>query len=145
MKIELEPIGVINSPHENKKETPIQPYFSDAIGEVEVFDDFKDGLKDVEGFSHVILLYFFHESDKTILQSEPFLDNDSKGVFAMRHPDRPNHIGVSVVKLSEINKNILKVRGIDVLDGTPLLDIKPYVPEFDHGDNIKIGWLRDKL
>ncbi|MBD3155030.1 MAG: tRNA (N6-threonylcarbamoyladenosine(37)-N6)-methyltransferase TrmO [Candidatus Aenigmarchaeota archaeon] len=145
MKIEIEPIGVIHSPHKTREETPIQPYFSDDIGEVEVFDKFKDGLKDVEGFSHLILVYFFHKSDKTVLQSAPFLDRKPKGVFAMRHPDRPNHIGISVVKLIEINGNILKVKGIDVLDGTPLLDIKPYVPEFDKKENFEIGWLRDKL
>jgi tRNA-Thr(GGU) m(6)t(6)A37 methyltransferase TsaA len=145
MKIEIEPIGVIHSPFKKRHETPIQPSFSDAMGKVEVFKKYEDGLKDLEGFSHIILLYLLHKSSKTILLGKPFLDNKEKGVFAMRHPDRPNHIGLSVVKLIGRKGNILEVRGIDTLDGTPLIDIKPYVPSFDEGKDFKIGWLCDKL
>jgi len=102
-------------------------------------------LKDIEGFSHIIILYFFHESRDYSLSVKPFLDSDRHGVFATRHPNRPNPIGISVVRLLERRGSILRVKGVDVLDGTPLIDIKPYVPSFDQATDAKIGWLKDRL
>ncbi|ODS36678.1 MAG: tRNA-Thr(GGU) m(6)t(6)A37 methyltransferase TsaA [Candidatus Altiarchaeales archaeon WOR_SM1_86-2] len=145
MKTELKPIGVIHSPYKAKEEVPIQASRSDEEGEIEVFEEYAPGLKDLKGFSHIIILYIFHESDGYELSVKPFLDNEPRGVFATRAPGRPNPIGLSIVGLIEIRKNVLKVRGIDVIDGTPLLDIKPYVPEFDQREGVKIGWLKEKL
>jgi tRNA-Thr(GGU) m(6)t(6)A37 methyltransferase TsaA len=145
MKIELQEIGVIHSPFKDLGNIPIQPSFSDAVGEIEVFKEFEKGLKNVEGFSHIILLYYFHKSGQVNLHTKPYLDDKVKGVFATRSPHRPNHIGLSIVKLLERNGNKLKVKGIDVLDSTPLLDIKPYVDKFDKREDFKIGWLADKL
>ena len=145
MKIELKSIGIIHSPYKRKEEVPCQSYKSKEIGKVEVFKEFEDGLKDIEGFSHVIIVYYFHLSEGYSLRVKPFLDQELRGVFATRHPHRPNHIGISIVELLERKRNILKIKGIDVVDGTPLLDIKPYVPRFDERKNVKIGWLKDKL
>ena len=145
MKVELKPIGIIHSPFKNLEDIPCQSYRSEKIGEVEVFKEYEDGLKDIEGFSHIIIVYYFHLSKSYSLNVRPFLDKELRGVFATRSPRRPNHIGISIVKLLERKGNILKVKGMDVIDGTPLLDIKPYVPEFDVRDNVKIGWLEDKL
>jgi len=141
----IKPIGVIHSPFNDRKEVPIQPRFSRDKGEVELFDEYSEGLKDIEGFSHIILVYFFHKSQDYSLLVRPYLDNKEKGVFATRFPERPNHIGISVVKLLEKKENTLIVGGIDVIDGTPLLDIKPYVPPFDNTKTVKIGWLEGKL
>jgi len=145
MKLELKPIGVIHSPYKTKEGMPIQPPFSKETGEVEVFNEYEAGLKDLEGFSHIIILYWFHKSGDYKLHVKPYLDDKLRGLFATRAPWRPNPIGLSIVKLMEIRGNILKVEGIDVLDETPLLDIKPYVPEFDHGENVRIGWLEGKI
>lgn len=145
MKIELEPIGIIQSPYKTKEEIPIQAYLSDEEGKVEVFKDYEDGLKDVEGFSHIIIVYIFHKSKDYFLHVRPFLDTNLKGVFATRHPNRPNPIGISTVRLLERKKNILKIKGMDVLDGTPLLDIKPYVPRFDEREDVRYGWLEGRL
>lgn len=144
-KIELKPIGIIHSPYKTTKDMPIQASRSKAIGKVEIFKEFEDGLKDIEEFSHIILVYFFHKSNRYSLLVKPFLDECLHGVFATRHPNRPNHIGISIVELLERKGNVLKVRGIDTLDNTPLLDIKPYVPKFDKRENVKFGWLEEKL
>ena len=144
MKESLKPIGVIHSPFKKLAGMPIQPAFSKEKGVVEVFDKYKKGLKDLEGFSHLILIYEFHKSKGYSLLAKPFLDNKKKGVFATRSPHRPNHIGISIVKLVRRKGNKLTVGGIDALDGTPLLDIKPYVPEFDCHCNAKSGWLKGK-
>ncbi len=141
----LKPIGVIHSSFKNKKEVPIQPRFSKEKGEVELFEEYSEGLKDIEGFSHIILVYIFHKTKDYSLLVKPYLDDKAKGVFATRFPNRPNQIGISVVRLVEKKKNILVVEGIDVVDGTPLLDIKPYVPPFDKTEEVKIGWLEEKL
>lgn len=141
----LKPIGVIHSSFKNKKEVPIQPRFSKEKGEVELFEEYSEGLKDIEGFSHIILVYIFHKTKDYSLLVKPYLDDKAKGVFATRFPNRPNWIGISVVRLVEKKKNILVVEGIDVVDGTPLLDIKPYVPPFDKTEGVKIGWLEEKL
>ena len=141
----LKPIGTIHSPFKTLDQIPIQPVFSKAVGEVEVFKEYEPGLKDIEGFSHIILLYFFHKSEKYPLLITSFLDKKPHGVFATRYHKRPNQIGISTVKLLQRKRNVLKVEGIDVLEGTPLLDIKPYVPKFDCVKNAKIGWLKKLL
>jgi tRNA-Thr(GGU) m(6)t(6)A37 methyltransferase TsaA len=114
-------------------------------GSIEIFPEFLDGLKDIEGFSHLILLYNFHQSKNFRLQVQPFLDSELRGVFATRAPSRPNQIGLSVVEIEKVEGNIIYVKNIDVLDGTPLLDIKPYIPEFDAPICTKKGWLESML
>jgi len=143
--MKVKPIGIIRAPFKYKKDAPIQPYKSNKIGKVEVFKEYQDGLEDIEGFSHLILIYKFHKSKGFCLKVKPFLDESLRGLFATRYPRRPNQIGLTVVKLLERRGNILFVKGIDVIDGTPLLDIKPYVPNFGPKENIKIGWLKGKI
>ena len=140
MEIIMHPIGVIHSPFTEKDKTPIQASRSQAIGLVEIYPEFADGLKDIEALSHIYLLYAFHESDGYTLQVKPFLDDQEHGVFATRHPCRPNPLGISVVKLLSRKENSLTVEGIDTLDGTPLLDIKPYIPDFDLRTDVRTGW-----
>jgi tRNA-Thr(GGU) m(6)t(6)A37 methyltransferase TsaA len=127
-----------------KGRTPIQPYKSKKIGQVEVFEKFAPGLQDILGFSHIILIYKFHKSRGYKLLVKPFLDNQHRGVFSTRYPRRPNQIGISVVQLLRQEDNVLFVKGIDVFDGTPLLDIKPYVPHFDAAQKVRLGWLESK-
>ena len=142
MKIEYQPIGVIHSPFQTTEGMPIQPSGAAGIeGTVELFHQFRQGLKDLDGFSHIILIYHFHRSTGYSLLVTPFLDSVERGVFATRAPKRPNSIGVSVVRLVRVEEDTLHVENIDVLDGTPLLDIKPYVPEFDHHVADRVGWL----
>jgi len=136
----MHPIGVIHSPFNDKVQTPIQSSLSEAIGTVEIFSDFVDGLADVEGFSHLILLYVFHCSSGYELQVKPFLDNQLRGLFATRHPCRPNPIGMSIVRLLRCRNNTLEIEGVDVLDKTPLLDIKPYIPDFEVKTGVRTGW-----
>ena len=140
MDFNMLPIGLIHSPFTQKDQTPIQPTRSQAVGSVEVFPEFVDGLKDLDGFSHIILLYLFHQSNGYALRVKPFLDHRERGLFATRFPARPNPIGLSIVKLESVRENLLTVEGIDVLDGTPLLDIKPYVPDFDVRIETHTGW-----
>jgi tRNA-Thr(GGU) m(6)t(6)A37 methyltransferase TsaA len=138
----MNPIGVIRTPFKEPKGTPIQPKRAGgAAGRVEVYSKFARGLVDLDGFSHIVLLYCFHLSSGYDLTVTPYLDKQLRGLFATRAPRRPNPIGLSIVRLEQINDNILRVRGVDILDGTPLLDIKPYVPEFDSAAEIRIGWL----
>jgi len=140
------PIGVIHSPFEDVEKMPIQPSGGKGIkGEVELDKEFVPGLKDLEGFSHIILIYHFHLSKGYSLEVIPFLDDNPKGVFATRAPRRPNPIGLSVVRLTGLKENTLFIEDVDIVDGTPLLDIKPFVPEFDNRDSEKIGWLRSKV
>lgn len=138
-------VGVIHSPFKQAGDTPIQPFRSKAAGKVEVFEKFRKGLIDVGGFSHLILVYRFHKAKRASLTVKPFLDGVRRGVFATRYPGRPNRLGLSVVKLLRVRGRFLWVQGIDVLDGTPLLDIKPYVPDFDKHEKAAVGWLKDKL
>jgi len=140
MKFSMQSIGVIHSPFTEKDKTPIQASRSLAIGQVEIYPEFADGLKDIEALSHIYLLYAFHESQGYKLKVKPFLDDQEHGIFATRYPYRPNPIGLSVVKLLSCENNILTVEGVDVLDGTPLLDIKPYVPDFDLRTDVRAGW-----
>ena len=145
MKFEFKQIGVIHSPFKSKEDTPIQPYRSDAAGRVEVFKDFEGGLEGIEQFSHIILVYYFHQIKDERLKVKPYLVNDIYGVYATRHPHRPNHIGISTVKLLRREGNILRIKNIDIVNGSPLLDIKPYVSVFDRRENVKNGWLEGKI
>jgi len=141
-EIKYKAIGVIHSPFKEPKGTPIQPRAAKGInGTVEVFPEYAEGLKDLEGFSHIILVYHFHLSKKSTLKVKPYMDNERHGVFAMRGPSRPNPVGISAVRLLRIEENMLHIQDVDIIDGTPLLDIKPYVPEFDAREVSKIGWL----
>jgi tRNA-Thr(GGU) m(6)t(6)A37 methyltransferase TsaA len=142
MEISYRPIGVIHSPSTDIEGMPIQPTGASGIqGIVEVFPEFAEGLKDLEGFSHIILLYHFHQVQEAKLVVTPFMDPQPRGVFATRAPKRPNPIGLSIVKLLSIEQNVLLIENVDILDGTPLLDIKPYVPEFDQPPADRVGWL----
>lgn len=141
----FQPIGQIRSPFSRRNETPIQPYRSQAGGRVELLPEYEGGLQDLEGFSYVILLYVFHRADAGYdLTVTPFLDSEPKGLFATRYPRRPNPIGLSVVRLTRREGRVLHVDGIDVLDGTPLLDIKPYAPPFDAHPDADFGWLEGR-
>ena len=145
-EIKYKPIGVVHSPHKEPKGTPIQPAGAKGIdGTVEVFPEYAEGLKDLEGFSHIILLYHFHLSREASLRVKPFMDTEVHGVFAMRGPSRPNPIGISAVRLVRIEGNILHIRDVDIVDGTPLLDIKPYVPKFDAREAENVGWLEENV
>ena len=144
MEIVFRPIGKIISPFQNVKGMPIQPARAKGIqGKVIIFPEFTEGLKDLNGFSHIILLYHFHRVKESNLTVIPFLDSKPRGIFATRAPKRPNPIGLSVVRLLDLKNNILNIDNVDILDGTPLLDIKPFVPEFDHSDVFEIGWLKN--
>lgn len=144
MEFTMRPIGVIHSPFTDPDRTPIQPTRSQAIGQVEVYPEFAEGLQDIEGFSHLILLYVFHRSSGYALRVKPFLDDVLRGLFATRYPRRPNPIGLSVVRLLARRDNALEIEGVDVLDGTPVLDIKPYVPDFDVRTQTRTGWYETK-
>jgi tRNA-Thr(GGU) m(6)t(6)A37 methyltransferase TsaA len=142
MKFQYQQIGIIHSPFTELDGMPIQPAGAKGIkGTVEVFPEYEDGLKDLGGFSHIILLYHFHMSKGYKLRVIPFLDSELRGVFATRAPKRPNPIGLSVVKLENIQGRILHMENVDIVDDTPLLDIKPYVPEFDEQALVSTGWL----
>jgi tRNA-Thr(GGU) m(6)t(6)A37 methyltransferase TsaA len=140
MEFVMRPIGVIHSPFTDKNQTPIQSSISKAIGHIEIYPKFAEGLQDIEGFSHLHLFYAFHCSHGYELRVKPFLDDQLRGLFATRHPCRPNPIGLSLVRLIGRHGDVLEVEGVDVLDGTPLLDIKPYVPDFDIRDEVRDGW-----
>ncbi|OGN89533.1 MAG: tRNA (N6-threonylcarbamoyladenosine(37)-N6)-methyltransferase TrmO [Chloroflexi bacterium RBG_13_48_10] len=140
MEFMMKPIGILHSPFTVKEQTPIQPTRSNALGWAEVFPEFAEGLEGLEGFSHIFLLYVFHQSDEFCLMVQPFLDDKLHGLFATRYPSRPNPIGLSIVRLMARRENILDIEGVDMLDGTPLLDIKPYVTDFDVHSNVKTGW-----
>jgi tRNA-Thr(GGU) m(6)t(6)A37 methyltransferase TsaA len=141
-EIRYRTIGTIHSPHQDIEGMPIQPAGAAGVrGRVEVDAEWAEGLQDLEEFSHVILLYHFHQAGPCRLIVTPFMDDRPHGVFATRAPRRPNPIGLSVVRLLAVEGGTLHVEGIDVLDGTPLLDVKPYVPEFDHFSVDRIGWL----
>jgi tRNA-Thr(GGU) m(6)t(6)A37 methyltransferase TsaA len=140
MEIILHPIGVIHTPFNDQSETPIQAARSQATGQVLVDPAYSAGLQDLEGFSHIILLYVFHASSGYSLLVKPFLDDKEHGLFATRHPRRPNPIGLSVVRLLARVENVLEIEGVDMLDNTPLIDIKPFVPEFDLHTQTRAGW-----
>ncbi len=141
-EIIYKPIGIIHTPYHNIQNMPIQPVAARGIpGTVEIFPEYAAGLKDITGFSHIILIYHFHLSDGYRLEVKPFLDDDTHGVFATRAPNRPNQIGLSVVKLIKLIDDIIHIENVDIVDCTPLLDIKPFVPDFNEAKDVKIGWL----
>jgi len=143
--LELKPIGVIHSPYKNRGETPYQGYKSQEISQIEVFREFEEGLKDIEGFSHIIVIYWFHKSQGYHLLVKTPWDESLHGLFTTRSPHRPCPLGLTVVELVAREKNILRVKGLDAIDGTPLLDIKPYIPSIDERAVVKPGWLEGKL
>lgn len=140
-EITYKPIGIIHTPYTEKEGTPIQGCFApENRGSIEIYPEYVEGLKDVEEFSHIILIYHFHEAGCCQLTAKPFLDKEKKGIFAIRYFTRPNPIGLSIVKLYQVKGNTLDIGEVDMLDGTPLLDIKPYVPQFDIKEGVKDGW-----
>jgi len=144
-KIVLEPIGTIHTPHTDVKNMPIQPIAAEGIkGHIELLTKYVDGLKDLEGFSHITLLYRFHKIEGYELHVKPFLDTEKRGIFSCKAPKRPNAIGTSTVRLLGIEGNILHIEQVDMLNGTPLIDIKPFYPRYDNRDNVSIGWLEAK-
>lgn len=140
------PIGIIHSPYKDVEGMPIQPCGALGVkGSITVFKEFRRGLKDIDGFSHIILIYHFHLAKGASLIARPFLDAQERGIFAIRAPTRPNPIGISVVRLSTVEGCNLNIEDVDVVDGTPLLDIKPYVPDFDCRTVDGVGWMASKL
>ena len=145
-RIIMNPIGVIHTPFENIEGMPIQPVGAGQIeGQVVIDPQYMEALTDIDGFSHLILIYAFHQSKGFQLKVKPFLDDCMRGLFATRAPRRPNPIGLSIVELLRREQNILQVSNIDVVDGTPLLDLKPFVPAFDAPQATAIGWLEGKV
>ena len=145
MPISIEPVGVIRSEFLSPEGLPIQAAHSVSLGSVEAYPPYVDGLRDLEGFDHLILLYQFHLTNKELLRVTPFLDDVDRGVFATRAPTRPNRIGLSVVRLLGIFGNRLDIGNVDMVSGTPVIDIKPYVPAFDSPVPGRIGWFAGKL
>lgn len=142
--MKVEPIGIIHTPFKHKKDESTRRFGSRVVGTIEVFKKYKDGLCDIDGFSHIVLIFRFHRSRGYRLKVKPFLDDKLRGLFATRAPRRPNQLGVSIVKLMKRRGNILTVKGVDMLDGTPLLDIKPYIPNSNPKRGVRIGWLEGK-
>ncbi len=139
-------IGIVHSPFKEPKNVPIQASASVGTkGTIEIYPQYAEGLMDLDGFSHIILLYSFHLVKDSPLLVKPFLDDKLHGVFATRSPARPNRIGMSIVRLARVEGNILHIEDLDIIDGTPLLDIKPYIPEFDCRKTDRIGWFSSKI
>jgi tRNA-Thr(GGU) m(6)t(6)A37 methyltransferase TsaA len=144
MDIIYHSIGVVYTPFKEIEGMPIQPSGAQGVrGRVEIYPDYTEGLKDLDGFSHLILIYHFHRVMEAQMVVKPFLDTRPHGVFATRAPKRPNPIGLSVVRLLGIEGNVLLIENVDILNETPLLDIKPYVPSFDHPPVERVGWLEE--
>jgi len=144
MQITYTSIGMVKTPFNKPDGTPIQAAKSTAGGTIEIHSEYTDALLDLEGFSHIILIYHFHLS-KTALQVKPFMDDKIHGSFAVRSPSRPNNIGISIVQLDRIEGNIIHFTGADIINATPLLDIKPFVPQIDHREVTKIGWFENNI
>jgi len=141
-KVVFNPIGSISTPYKHQSKIPIQARFGDNVeGTCVLLSKYEEGLRDLDGFSHAILIYHFHKARETKLFGKPFLEDSSHGIFAIRSPNRPNKVGFSVVKIKHIVKNKLVFTGVDMLDETPLLDIKPYVQYFDSRENVNSGWV----
>ncbi|MES9909065.1 MAG: tRNA (N6-threonylcarbamoyladenosine(37)-N6)-methyltransferase TrmO [Candidatus Thiodiazotropha sp.] len=135
-------IGTIHTEYSSLKNMPIQPMGAgNTIGRIVLHKEFQDGLIDLAGFSHIYLIYLFHLSNSYNLLVQPFLDDKVHGVFATRAPRRPNPIGISIVKITSIHCNVIEIEGADIVDGTPLLDIKPYIKQFDRIEHSRSGWL----
>ena len=141
-QIIIHPIGIIHTPHTDVKNMPIQPIAAEGIkGYIEIFPQYIAGLKDIEGFSHLTLLYHFHKISGYELEVVPFMDTESHGIFSCKAPKRPNAIGLSTVRLISVEGNKIHIEQVDMLDGTPLIDIKPFYPRYDNRENVEIGWL----
>lgn len=146
MEVVFKSIGVIHTPFKTAENMPIQGALRyDIKGEIELYPEFVKGLKDVEGFSHLITVYYFNLVNDYSLTSCPFLDDSPRGIFSIRGPRRPNPVGITIVKNLKIDDNIIKIAGIDMVDNTPLLDIKPYFPKVDSFPEATTGWMKDKL
>jgi tRNA-Thr(GGU) m(6)t(6)A37 methyltransferase TsaA len=146
MEVRYKPIGIIHSPFKRPQDVPIQAVAAKGVeGRIELSPEYVEGLKDIEGFSHIFLIYHFHLSKSYSLVVKPYLDENSHGLFSTRAPSRPNPIGISIVRLRKIEGNILRIQDLDIVDGTPLLDIKPYVPKFDQRKTRRIGWLKNNV
>ncbi|RME31021.1 MAG: tRNA (N6-threonylcarbamoyladenosine(37)-N6)-methyltransferase TrmO [Candidatus Zixiibacteriota bacterium] len=140
--ITFAPIGIIHSPYHDPKQVPRQPSEANGVGgTVEIFPEYTEGLSDLDGFSHIILVYYFLRAAEARLKVIPSRDTVPRGIFATRSPSRPNPIGLSIVRLEQIDGNTLYVHNLDIIDGTPLLDIKPYLPELSRQRGAKLGWL----
>lgn len=136
---------MIHTPFTTAADIPIQPTADNkSEGWIEVFDEYIEGLADLDGFSHIYVIFHLHKTDHYKLKVVPFLDTVERGIFATRSPARPNHIGLSVTRILSIDENRINIAGVDMLDGTPLLDIKPFVPDFEDTKNIRKGWLEGK-
>ena len=144
MKIQYQPIGFVRSPHQTTTGTPIQPSRARGIeGTIEIAAEYGEALADLDGFSHIILICHLHKASEFKLKVVPYLDTELRGLFATRAPSRPNPIGLSIVRLLGIDGCVLRIEGVDLLDGTPVLDIKPYVRDFDDQTEVRCGWLDD--
>jgi tRNA-Thr(GGU) m(6)t(6)A37 methyltransferase TsaA len=140
------PIGLLHTPYKTKEGVPIQGIFEpESKGRAEIFEEFEPGLQDTEGFSHLILVYVFHRSKGYDLICRPYMEEHVRGLFAIRAPRRPNPIGLSVVRLEKRERNILYLSEVDMMDGTPLLDVKPFVPKFDHREGARVGWMEERF
>jgi tRNA-Thr(GGU) m(6)t(6)A37 methyltransferase TsaA len=145
MTIKLKAIGTIHTPFKTIENMPIQPSAAKHItGTIEIFPEYAEGLSDLDGFSHIYVIFHLHRSSGHKLKVIPFLDTVERGVFATRSPARPGAVGLSVTEIVSVNGNIIEIRGVDMLDGSPVIDIKPYVPEFDEYTEIRKGWLEGK-
>ena len=141
-EVVVRPIGVIRTPYREPKGMPIQGKFKEGVtGRAEIFPEYKDGLRDIGGFSHLILIYHFNRAREEKLVGRPFLEDEEHGIFAIRGPERPNHLGLSVVKLVDVEECVIVFSEVDMMDETPLLDIKPYVSHFDVKDGVRNGWV----
>lgn len=141
-QIIMHPIGIIHSPYKESRYMPIQGTFDTEVEAwLELKDEYTKGLKDLEEFSHAIIIYYFHRSHREDVEGRPFLEKRKRGIFAIRSPHRPNHIGLSIIRIKRVTQNRVYFTEVDVLDGTPLLDIKPYVKYFDNRENAVSGWL----
>ena len=141
MSMRITPIGLIRTPFESSEKIPIQSIKSKVVGDVELLPEYEEGLESLDGFSHAILIYWFHQSKACSLRVKPFLDTKERGLFATRAPSRPNPIGFSIVRIVQIDGSRIRFEGADMLDQTPLIDIKPFVPEFDNRYDATSGWL----
>lgn len=145
-RVVLTPIGVVHSPlNEKTEDIPFQSFTSDVEGSIEVMPGYEQGLDGIEGFSHLFVVFYMHKNKKAKLRTVPLLEEEERGIFGTRSPSRPNHIGVSTVRLLSKEGRTLNVKGLDVFDGTPVLDIKPYVPKVDLVQGVDNEWLVKKL
>lgn len=145
MEMKFKAIGIIHSPYKTVENMPVQTSASKNVeAEIEIFDQYKEGLSDLDGFSHIYVIFFLNMVGEPKLKVIPFLDTVERGIFATRSPARPNAVGLSLAELVSVKGNRIIIRGVDMLDGSPVIDIKPYVPDFEICDNVKKGWFEGK-